>query len=63
MATGLSSTDLLKEYRKLDDTITMRLNRTTAQFRDRNRLGMGDRGDIDDLVCAQIWKELNGTLT
>ncbi|EMD40825.1 hypothetical protein CERSUDRAFT_111409 [Gelatoporia subvermispora B] len=51
--------DLLKEYRRLDDTITMRLNRTTAQFRDRNRLGMGDKGNIDDLVCAQIWKELN----
>ncbi|OCH92874.1 hypothetical protein OBBRIDRAFT_811381 [Obba rivulosa] len=51
--------DLLKEYRRLDDSITMRLNRTTAQFRDRNRLGMGSKGDVDDLACAQIWKELN----
>ncbi|TFY61597.1 hypothetical protein EVJ58_g4412 [Rhodofomes roseus] len=35
--------DLLKEYRRLDDSITMRLNRTTAQFRDRDRLGLVDQ--------------------
>ncbi|KAI0921753.1 hypothetical protein AcW1_004360 [Taiwanofungus camphoratus] len=50
--------DLLKEYRRLDDTITMRLNRTTAQFRDRNRLGQGGRGNVEDQACAQIWREL-----
>lgn len=52
--------DLLKEYRRLDDTITMRLNRTTAQFRDRNRLGQGGRGNVEDQACAQIWRELIG---
>ncbi|KZT74268.1 hypothetical protein DAEQUDRAFT_682020 [Daedalea quercina L-15889] len=50
--------DLLKEYRRLDDTITMRLNRTTAQFRDRDRHGLGGRGTVEDEACIQIWREL-----
>ncbi|PCH41161.1 hypothetical protein WOLCODRAFT_137225 [Wolfiporia cocos MD-104 SS10] len=50
--------DLLKEYRRLDDTITMRLNRTTAQFRDRDRLGTGGKGNIEEQACAQMWREL-----
>ncbi|KAH9844183.1 caffeine-induced death protein 2-domain-containing protein [Rhodofomes roseus] len=49
--------DLLKEYRRLDDSITMRLNRTTAQFRDRDRLGLG-KGSVEDEACTQIWREL-----
>ncbi|TCD70822.1 hypothetical protein EIP91_001512 [Steccherinum ochraceum] len=50
--------DLMKEYRKLDDTITMRYNRTTAQFRDRDRLGLGGKGNVQDQACAHLWKEL-----
>ncbi|KZT12570.1 uncharacterized protein LAESUDRAFT_718842 [Laetiporus sulphureus 93-53] len=50
--------DLLNEYRKLDDSITMRLNRTTAQFRDRDRMGLGGKGNVEDQACAQIWREL-----
>ncbi|KDQ64491.1 hypothetical protein JAAARDRAFT_117784 [Jaapia argillacea MUCL 33604] len=50
--------ELLKEYRKLDDTITMRLNRTNAQFRDRDRLGVHGTGTIQDQACAYIWKDL-----
>ncbi|CAL1700955.1 unnamed protein product [Somion occarium] len=48
----------MKEYRKLDDSITMRLNRTTAQFRDRDRLGLGGKETIQDQACAYMWKEL-----
>ncbi|KAA1466492.1 hypothetical protein DENSPDRAFT_768460 [Dentipellis sp. KUC8613] len=51
--------DLLKEYRKLDDSITMRLNRTNAQFRDRDRLGAGGgKGNVQDQACAYLWKDL-----
>ncbi|KAI0736197.1 caffeine-induced death protein 2-domain-containing protein [Fomitopsis betulina] len=50
--------DLLKEYRKLDDSITMRLNRTTAQFRDRDRQGLVGQGSVEDEACMQIWREL-----
>ncbi|KAI0796788.1 caffeine-induced death protein 2-domain-containing protein [Abortiporus biennis] len=50
--------DLMKEYRKLDDSITMRFNRTTAQFRDRDRLGLGGKGSVQDQACAHLWKEL-----
>ncbi|KAH7929436.1 hypothetical protein BV22DRAFT_1002723 [Leucogyrophana mollusca] len=50
--------DLLREYRRLDDTITMRLNRSNAQFRDRDRAGTAGKGNIQDQACAYIWKEL-----
>ncbi|KAH8105959.1 caffeine-induced death protein 2-domain-containing protein [Cristinia sonorae] len=50
--------DLMKEYRRLDDTITMRYNRTTAQFRDRDRLGLGGKGNAQDQACAHLWREL-----
>ncbi|KAG1907197.1 caffeine-induced death protein 2-domain-containing protein [Suillus fuscotomentosus] len=50
--------DLLKEYRRLDDTITMRLNRSNAQFRDRDRAGTSGKGNIQDQACAYVWKEL-----
>jgi len=50
--------DLLKEYRKLDDVVTMRLNRTTAQFRDRDRLGATGKGNVQDQACAYLWQEL-----
>ncbi|TDL29881.1 hypothetical protein BD410DRAFT_710329 [Rickenella mellea] len=48
--------ELMKEYRKLDDSVTMRLNRTVAQFRDRDRLGA--EGNPQDEACAYFWKEL-----
>ncbi|KAH7887750.1 caffeine-induced death protein 2-domain-containing protein [Phlebopus sp. FC_14] len=50
--------DLLREYRRLDDTITMRLNRSNAQFRDRDRAGSTAKGSIQDQACAYVWKEL-----
>jgi len=49
--------DLLKEYRKLDDAITMRMNRSSALFRDRDRAGVG-KGNVQDQSCAHMWKEL-----
>ena len=55
--------ELMSQYRKLDDTINMRLNRTTAQFRDRERSGLGGKGDIEEQACAQIWRELIGALS
>ncbi|KAI0268198.1 caffeine-induced death protein 2-domain-containing protein [Gloeopeniophorella convolvens] len=50
--------ELLREYRKLDDAVNMRINRTTAQFRDRDRLGTGGKGSIQDQACAHLWQEL-----
>lgn len=52
--------ELLKEYRKLDDTVTTRINRTTAQFRDRDRLGASGKGSVQEQACAYLWKELVG---
>jgi len=50
--------ELLKEYRKLDDSVTTRINRTTAQFRDRDRLGASGKGKVQEQACAYLWKEL-----
>ena len=52
----------MSQYRKLDDTINMRLNRTTAQYRDRERSGLGGKGDVEEQACAHVWKELVGAL-
>ncbi|KZP17284.1 hypothetical protein FIBSPDRAFT_793362 [Athelia psychrophila] len=49
--------DLLREYRRLDDTIVMRLNRTNAQFRDRDREGKG-KGNVQDQACLYMWRSL-----
>ena len=59
---GSSPEDLLREYRRLDDTITMRLNRTNAQFRDRDRQHAGGKGSIQDQACVYVWLELLGKL-
>ena len=56
----LSRTDLMKEYRKLDDSITMRLNRTIAQYRDIDRASPGVKGTVEDQACLQVWRELVG---
>ncbi|KII95219.1 hypothetical protein PLICRDRAFT_34061 [Plicaturopsis crispa FD-325 SS-3] len=50
--------DLLKEYRKLDDSITMRINRTNAQFVDMERLGASGKGTVQDRACSYLWKDL-----
>ncbi|TFK87072.1 hypothetical protein K466DRAFT_523089 [Polyporus arcularius HHB13444] len=50
--------DLMSQYRKLDDTINMRLNRTTAQYRDRERSGLTGKGDVEEQACAHVWREL-----
>ena len=55
------SADLMKEYRKLDDSITMRLNRTAAQFRDLERTGSSGKGSVQDQACLHLWRELVGT--
>ena len=50
----------MKEYRKLDDSIPMRLNRTIAQYRDIDRTGSVGKGTIEDQACLQVWRELVG---
>lgn len=50
----------MKEYRKLDDSIPMRYNRTTAQFRDLERTGTG-KGSVQDQSCLHLWREIVGT--
>ena len=57
---GGREAELLKEYRKLDDAVTTRINRTTAQFRDRDRLGASGKGSVQEQACAYLWKELVG---
>ncbi|KAF7965815.1 hypothetical protein HWV62_41725 [Athelia sp. TMB] len=52
-----SGLDLLREYRRLDDTIVMRLNRTNAQFSDRERERKG-KGNVQDEACLYIWRSL-----
>lgn len=57
------SIELMKEYRKVDDSVTMRMNRTTAQFRDRDRMGMSESTrNSQDQACAYFWMELVGML-
>ncbi|PFH52713.1 hypothetical protein AMATHDRAFT_73850 [Amanita thiersii Skay4041] len=51
--------DLLREYRRLDDAIIMRLNRANATMRDRERLGDNTlAGNVQDEACAYLWREL-----
>lgn len=50
--------DLLREYRRIDDTITMRLNRSNAQFRDMDRSGIIPVGNTQNSACEYVWKEL-----
>jgi len=54
--------DILKEYRRLDDTIVMRLNRANATARDLERTHKGTGGDsVQDQACIALWRELVGT--
>ncbi|KAF8204961.1 caffeine-induced death protein 2-domain-containing protein [Pholiota molesta] len=51
--------DILKEYRKLDDTIVMRLNRANANMRDKDRIqGLSGNASLQDQACESIWREL-----
>ena len=53
--------EILKEYRKLDDTIVMRLNRANARMRDRNRHQTPkETQTLQDQACANVWRELVG---
>jgi len=38
----------------------MRINRTNAQFRDRDRLGATGKGNVQEQACAYLWQELVG---
>ncbi|KAH8830880.1 caffeine-induced death protein 2-domain-containing protein [Flagelloscypha sp. PMI_526] len=49
--------EVLKEYRKVDDQITTRLNRAQAMSREH---GVAPR---QDETCAQFWRELVDTWT
>lgn len=51
--------DIMKEYRRLDDSITMRLNRNNAQWRDKDRQS-GMMGSSQDAACDAFWRELVG---
>ena len=51
----------MNEYRKLGDAISMRMNRTTAQFRERDREGTVGKGSVQDLACEYLWKDVVGT--
>lgn len=52
----------MREYRRVDDTVTMRLNRTLAQFRDRDRHleGSSTRSNPEDEACRYFWNDLVG---
>ncbi|KAL5487662.1 hypothetical protein ACEPAI_5770 [Sanghuangporus weigelae] len=52
--------ELMREYRKVDDNVTMRLNRTVAQFRDRERTASGSVTSRrpEDEACEYFWKDL-----
>jgi hypothetical protein len=62
----------MREYRRLDDTIVMRLNRSDALFKDSARLGRSQRFNDPDMnakfdasddseACLHIWRQLIGT--
>jgi len=58
---SLSETDILREYRRLDDTIIMRLNRANAAMRDQQREhNKGSRENVQNQACAYLWHELVG---
>ena len=55
----------MKEYRRIDDGVNMRLNRTVAMFRDREKLyaETGIRAQStnpEQEACAFFWQDLVG---
>lgn len=59
---GFTPAELMREYRKVDDNVTMRLNRTVAQFRDRDRMASGSvtSRKPEEEACEYFWKDLVG---
>lgn len=53
----LSHSDIVREYRKLDDQVVTRLNRAQAQLRDEARVG---KGGSPEGMCAKMWSEMMG---
>ena len=49
----------MKEYRGVDDSITMHLNRNGAQWRDKNRMP-GKSASNQEAACESFWRELVG---
>lgn len=55
--------ELMKEYRRIDDSVTMRLNRTVAMFRERERPGVSSQmASPEQEGCAYFWQDLTGVL-
>lgn len=52
--------DIMKEYRRLDDSITMRLNRNNAQWRDKDRIAGTVTASSNSEACESFWRELVG---
>jgi hypothetical protein len=53
--------EILREYRRLDDTISMRLNRANAAMRDHERLtDVAGGGNVQEQACLSMWRELVG---
>lgn len=53
--------EILREYRRLDDTITMRLNRANATMRDQERMrDSTGNGNVQEQACLSMWRELVG---
>ncbi|KAJ7638802.1 caffeine-induced death protein 2-domain-containing protein [Roridomyces roridus] len=50
--------EVLREFRKLDDAITMRLNRENAMVRDQERAGHKGSGSVQEQACKNLWDEL-----
>jgi hypothetical protein len=51
--------EIMKEYRRVDDSITMRLNRNSAQWHDRSRMPAKSALN-QEAGCESFWRELVG---
>ncbi|KAF9075848.1 caffeine-induced death protein 2-domain-containing protein [Rhodocollybia butyracea] len=50
---------VIREYRALDDTVNMRLNRTAAFIADQERLSTKrSKTSIEEQACSRLWQEL-----
>ncbi|KAK4689833.1 hypothetical protein P7C73_g296, partial [Tremellales sp. Uapishka_1] len=48
---------MIKQYRKLDDQVIIRLNRAQAQLRDQSRIAKTS-SDGNAAMCLTIWNEI-----
>lgn len=54
-----NGTDIMRQYRKLDDQIITRLNRAAVQLRDQSRLaGPSHAPEGPDGMCLKMWQEM-----